>query len=180
MVKPSVFVGSSREGLEFANSIQVLLDEVADVTVWSQGVFGLGQTTIESLEQAMARFHFAVLVFAPDDLTHSRGVEYNSVRDNILVETGLFVGRFGRERTFLVCAVDQSLKIPTGSAGLNAASFSAARHSVDALAALGPACTQIRRAINASDRGRARARMANAPFNWTSSKAPTRSSKAIV
>jgi hypothetical protein len=147
MPRCSIFVGSSTESLDFAHTIQVLLDDFADVTVWSQGVFGLGQTTIEALEAAMAKFDFAVLVFGADDLVLTRGVEQKSARDNILIETGLFVGRFGRERTFLVCAKDEAIKIPTDLAGLSVAGFLVARHSADPLASLGPACTQIRRAV---------------------------------
>jgi len=37
--RPSVFAGSSAEGLKIAKALQVLLDHVCEVTIWSQGVF---------------------------------------------------------------------------------------------------------------------------------------------
>src|SRR5690606_23848090 len=36
--KPKVFIGSSREGLEIGEAIQLGLDHVAECTIWTQGV----------------------------------------------------------------------------------------------------------------------------------------------
>ena len=47
--RPSVFVGSSGEGLPIAQAVQVLLDRACEVEVLSQGVFGLTQGTLKSL-----------------------------------------------------------------------------------------------------------------------------------
>ena len=66
--RPSIFVGSSTEGLMIAKTFQILLDHACEVTIWSQGVFGLGQGSLESLVQALDEFDFAVLVLTADDL----------------------------------------------------------------------------------------------------------------
>ena len=50
MDKPLIFIGSSSEGLEIALAIQANLRDISELVVWKQGVFGLGQTYIESLE----------------------------------------------------------------------------------------------------------------------------------
>jgi predicted nucleotide-binding protein len=47
--RPSMFIGSSSEGLSVAKAIQLNLDYACEVTLWSQGVFGLGQGTLEAL-----------------------------------------------------------------------------------------------------------------------------------
>jgi predicted nucleotide-binding protein len=47
--RPSVFIGSFSEGLPVAEAIQVNLDQVCEVVVWSQGIFGLSQGTLENL-----------------------------------------------------------------------------------------------------------------------------------
>src|SRR5262245_65842184 len=101
-VRPSVFVGSSSEGLRIAQAVQVLLDQACEVEVWSQGVFGLTQGTLESLVLALDRFDFAVLVLTADDLAISRGAERAIARDNVVFEVGLFVGALGRDRYFLI------------------------------------------------------------------------------
>src|SRR5688572_13507049 len=100
--RPSVFIGSSGEGDKIAMAVEVILNDVADVTRWKNGVFGLGQGTLEALIKAAEEYDFAVLVLTPDDVTTSRGSVENSPRDNVLFELGLFMGRLGRDRTFII------------------------------------------------------------------------------
>ncbi len=145
-VRPAVFVGSSTEGYRLAQAVQVLLDPICEVELWSQGVFGLTQGTLESLVLALDRFDFAVLVLTPDDMTVSRGVERHSPRDNVLFELGLFVGRLGRERTFMVYDRVSPPSLPSDLAGITAATF-APHSSGNHEAALGAACARIQNAI---------------------------------
>ena len=145
-VRPSVFVGSSSEGLRIAQAIQVVLDPVCEVEIWSQGVFGLTQGTLESLVLALERFDFAVLVLTADDLKISRGTERQVARDNVLFELGLFVGGLSRDRTFMLFDRTHPPALPTDLAGVTAATFEP--HSSGNLqAALGAACTRIQTAI---------------------------------
>lgn len=145
-VRPSVFVGSSSKGLRIAQAIQVVLDPVCEVEIWSQGVFGLTQGTLESLVLALERFDFAVLVLTADDLTISRGTERAVARDNVLFELGMFVGGLSRDRTFMLYDRTHPPALPTDLAGVTAATFEP--HSSGNLqAALGAACTRIQTAI---------------------------------
>jgi len=148
MSKVSVFVGSSSEGLEVARAIQAQLsDESTEVELWNEGVFGLGYGTLESLVHALNRFDFAVVAMTPDDSTMVRGIERVTARDNVLIELGLFIGRLGRDRTFLVCRKDADFKVPTDLAGITFATFSKPNDENKLVTALGPACFQIRNAI---------------------------------
>jgi hypothetical protein len=148
MSKVSVFVGSSFEGLEVARSIQAqLTDESTEVELWNETVFGLGYGTLESLVQALNRFDFAVLVMTPDDPIMVHGVQKVTARDNVLIELGLFIGRLGRDRTFLVCREDADFKVPTDLAGITFATFSKPNDESKLITALGPACFRIRNAI---------------------------------
>lgn len=101
--KPFVFIGSSREGLAVANAIKAAIeDDHTEVRVWTDGVFGASETTIESLEQAVRSSDIAVLVFSADDKLHSRGETHIVPRDNVIFELGLFMGALGRHRAFVV------------------------------------------------------------------------------
>lgn len=97
-----VFVGSSREGLKYAYAIQENLDHDAEVTVWSQGIFEPSKTTIESLEQQLDKFDFAIFVFTGDDGLAYRGQAFDAVRDNVIFELGMSMGKLGRNRSYVI------------------------------------------------------------------------------
>jgi predicted nucleotide-binding protein len=89
----NVFIGSSAEGLRIAEAIQLNFDHDCETTLWSQGVFGLSEGTLEALVRATVGFDFAVLVLTPDDLVTKREREGSQPRDNVLFELGLFMGK---------------------------------------------------------------------------------------
>lgn len=149
MNKPALFVGSSSEGLDFARAVRALLDEDAEVTLWKEGFFDVGSTFIDSLIKALPRFDFAVLMLTADDLLTSREVITLGPRDNVLFELGLFMGRLGRERTFVVRPRGDQMKIPSDLAGLTTATYDWPRADRNHQAAVGPACDNIRKMIHA-------------------------------
>lgn len=146
MEKPRLFIGSSTEGKDVADMLQLGLDYDVEVTVWHQGVFDLSQGSLESLVQASRKFDFAALVLTPDDLTSKRDKNVNSPRDNVIFELGLFMGALGRDRTFIVYCRDEKLDIPSDLAGVTPATF-ANRADGNLQAALGSVGTQIKNAI---------------------------------
>lgn len=77
---PSVFIGSSTEGLDVAREVELQLQRDAVTTIWKDGVFGLSSGTLESLMQVLEQFDFAVMVLSPDDLLESRNQSYESPR----------------------------------------------------------------------------------------------------
>ena len=102
LIKPRVFIGSSSEGGEVSHVLESLLSEIAVVQVWTQA-FNLGDVTLDTLNRELARSDYAVLVSTSDDKVRSRGKESAVPRDNIIFEVGLFMGRLGPHRTFVVC-----------------------------------------------------------------------------
>ncbi len=96
---------------------------------------------------AVARFDFAALVLTPDDKMVVRNDETLGPRDNIVFELGLFMGRLGRERTFIVRPTTGPLKIPSDLAGISTATFDWPRSDSNYRAALGPACDLMREVI---------------------------------
>jgi hypothetical protein len=147
MNTPSLFIGSSSEGLDFARAVRAGLASDAEITIWDEGFFALGQTFIESLMNALPRFDFAVLVLTPDDLMVSRDTEVFGPRDNVLFELGLFMGRLGRSRTFVLHQATHALKMPTDLAGVVTAAYDWPRQDHNHRAAVGAACDSIRQAI---------------------------------
>lgn len=116
--RPRLFIGSSSEGKDVARNLQVELGDKWDVERWDQGgVFEPSGYTLDSLLSVAQRVDFAVLIATPDDTIISRGETQATVRDNIMLEFGLFAGALGRERTFLLATTNQ-LKFPTDILGL--------------------------------------------------------------
>lgn len=114
--------------------------------------FRLSSTYIESLESAASEADFALFVLTPDDLTRSRGKQQWSPRDNVVFELGLFMGKIGRERCYLVTEEARGLKLPSDLLGLKAAAFRrAAGESWDD--ALEEACEAINRRVLELGRG---------------------------
>lgn len=142
--KPKLFIISSVEALEIARQVQTALAYDALCTVWTDGVFFASSYPLESLEKAVEQSDFAVAIAQADDIiTDARGDKGTVLRDNVIFELGLFMGRLSRHRTILVHPKKKDLKLPSDFHGLTMASFEPGPD--DELAArLGPACTQIR------------------------------------
>jgi CAP12/Pycsar effector protein, TIR domain len=148
MQKPLLFVGSSSEGLDIANAVQLKLQTKAVVEIWNEGLFELGKGNLENLIKLLPKYDFAVLIATPDDAIESRRSKSASPRDNVLVELGMFVACLGRDRAFLLRADGVDLKIPSDFAGVSHATYDHKQSKSNALSAVGPACTLIGQAIN--------------------------------
>lgn len=146
-MKPKVFVASSVEGLDIAYPLQVNLQHDADITVWSQGVFSLSVTPLDSITEALNSSDFGIFVFSPDDETKMRGNLSDTVRDNVIFELGLFIGKLGKRRCFIVMPDNINFHIPTDLVGVTPAKYSGKRDRSEIAAALGPACHEIRQAM---------------------------------
>lgn len=167
---PALFLGSSIEGLNTAYAIQQALDYDAEPTVWSQGLFQPSQSVLFELVKSLSRFEFAVFVFSPDDTVKLRGTEFLAVRDNVIFELGLFMGALGPSRCFyLVPRSVGALHLPSDLAGITPLTYNAARSDGNLLAALGPACNEIRNAIKLHARPAASARPADRAQSLASS-----------
>ena len=148
-MKLRVFVASSVEGLDVAYAVQENFQFDFDITVWSQGVFALTKGSLENLDEQSGRYDAAVFVFSPDDSSVVRGTSKATVRDNVLFELGLFIGRLGREKCFLIKPMSFSdFDLPTDLIGITPGTYDDARGDGNLVAALGPVCNKIRRALN--------------------------------
>jgi Predicted nucleotide-binding protein containing TIR-like domain len=83
---------------------------------------------------------FAVLIVTPDDLRTKRGEKGKIPRDNVIFELGLFMGRLGRERTYIVCD-PKTVELPSDLGAITVAKYDSKNRDVQS--ALLPAATQI-------------------------------------
>lgn len=142
--RPSLFIGSSVEGLPVAQALQSNLDRLLEVTIWSQGVFGLAGGTLEDLATKLQQVDFGALVVTADDVVISRDIEQPAPRDNVLLELGMCIGTLGKDRSFLVYDRTSNIKIPSDLAGITLAGFQ--QHSDGNLqSALGAVSTAIQK-----------------------------------
>jgi len=143
--KPKLFIGSSVEGLEVAYAIQTELEHDSEPTVWSQGVFNLTQSTLHDLLSVLDTYDAAIFVMSPDDVIKMRGQSHAVTRDNVIFELGMFIGRLGPERTFMVTPRNsQDLHIPTDLLGITPGIYDNERSDGNLQAALGPFCFKVR------------------------------------
>ena len=146
-MKLKIFVGSSSEGLPVARAIQQDLSKDASVTVWDEGVLGLGQSALASLVTSLRSFDCAILVFRADDEMISRDNANLVTRDNVLFELGLFMGQLGPKRTFVVYDRAKPAKIMSDLSGITFATYDGTN---DLPSSVAPACNLIRQEMGAA------------------------------
>jgi hypothetical protein len=144
-MKPRLFIGSSSEALPIARAIQKELSGDLLVTIWDQDVFRPGTFTVEALLNQVRQTHFALFVFAPDDVTRLRKKTYSAVRDNVVFELGLFMSQLDRRRClFLLPTTATKFRIPTDLSGITALTYDYALVASDVHAAVQPAANELR------------------------------------
>jgi hypothetical protein len=132
-----IFLGSSSEALSIVEALTSLLDHQFAPVPWYGDVFAPGSFTIEGRLREVAVTDFAVFVFAPDDVITLRAEKWNSVRDNVLFELGLFLSRLGRERCFFLLPKDaKNFRIPTDLHGITPLTYDSVRAKAEPKAAL--------------------------------------------
>lgn len=148
MTKPHVFIGSSKEGKDVADELQLALEPDFRCTVWDQGIFLPGHSFLEDLSTQLESFDFAVLVLTPDDTIARRDALEVAPRDNVIFESGLFLGHLGRERTILLRPSDiEGFHLFSDYLGISTPRYDYGRFKEEGPAALGAATTLIKRSI---------------------------------
>lgn len=145
---PTLFIASSVEGIPVAEAIREQLSyDPLKIRLWSDpGIFGLSETAIESLEKSLEIFDFGVIVLTPDDILRIRGEEITAPRDNLILELGMFIGRIGRKRAFIVTPKNKKIKLPSDLHGVTLAYYKEVSTGDDEHD-VGDACNKIRRSI---------------------------------
>jgi predicted nucleotide-binding protein with TIR-like domain len=121
--KPIVFVGSASKSKRAAEAVANNLRSVAFVRVWDKA-FALSRTTIEDLVKTAPTYDFAIFILGGEDVRKKDGVKALVPRDNVIFETGLFMGVLGRDRVFVIRRNDVKVELPSDWLGLTVADYS--------------------------------------------------------
>ena len=148
--KPVVFIGSSAEGLPITRALQSVLKHDFRPEPWTAGTFSTTQRPLADLENKLRRADFAVFAFEPDDIVLTRGVCQPAVRDNVIFELGLFVGRLGSDRCFILIPDEPDREppsLPSDLDGFRPLRYDAAHFRENAAASIANACSDLHEMI---------------------------------
>lgn len=114
-----IFIGSSKEAESEMDRIAMLIEKLGHSCIlWNDSdSFVAGSTTLESLVDLTKRSDAAIFIFNGEDKLWYRETETLSVRDNVLLEYGIFLGAKGTGRAIFICKNDP--KIATDLLGIN-------------------------------------------------------------
>lgn len=121
-MKPRIFIGSSKEGLNVAQFIKNYFLVDYECIIWNEDVFKDNENFLETLTKSASLFDFGFMVFAADDITIVRHKKFKSPRDNVLFEYGLFLGRLGTDRAYII--QDEKAKLPSDLLGITISNYS--------------------------------------------------------
>lgn len=145
-----VFIMSSVEALPI---VDLLIKQFAHdpflAVAWKNGVFRASHYTLDELEAELDDSDFAIAVAHADDVVITRDDEWPTIRDNVILEFGLFMGRLGRRRAFLMEPRDVDLKLPSDLAGLTTIPYRYVKGK-DAEHYIAPACAKLRELVMAA------------------------------
>lgn len=143
MSNVKVFIGSPSEANKLAVALQSLLEREATVRTWTQGIFTPNHGTLESVLEAVDGYDFACFLAPPVDTVSSRGKQNPATRDNIILEYGLFLGRLGRNRVFLIHPRGVPLTLPTDLDGITHLDYKPVDKENPAKSVLAPVAQEI-------------------------------------
>jgi len=126
-MKPRLFIGSSKEGIKYANYLEDKLKEHVECHKWfAEDVFIANRGTLDVLIKQAKLSDFALLIATKDDITTSEHREGTraTVRDNVIFEFGLFLGATSVDRAFLF--VQEGADLPSDFNGVSNLTFSEA------------------------------------------------------
>jgi CAP12/Pycsar effector protein, TIR domain len=138
MTPPRLFVASSSEAISLAKLVAALLTPDVEVVLWTDSL-EWDLTVYENQSRIVETVDFVVALYSPDDgLSVRRGEKFHEVPFDI----GLFVGKLGIERCFVIMPASRRLRLP---AGLTIATYEGEK--TDLADALIPACDTILRHV---------------------------------
>src|ERR1700730_11420749 len=99
MPKPKIFIASSAKNISIANAFKKKLSGYGDVSTWKDK-FKLynNESYLETLIHLKDEFEYAIFVWAADDTLMNDQESIYAPRDNVVFESGLFMGAMGASK----------------------------------------------------------------------------------
>lgn len=108
-----IFIGSSMEAVDYMETIAAYLEELQTSPLpWNadgKKIFIQGNNILDSLIDITNRVDAAIFIFNAEDAKwndKSKLKDTKSVKDNVLFECGLFMGKLGRNKVCFICKGD--------------------------------------------------------------------------
>ena len=122
-MKKRIFIGSSLETKDLANSIQTALQNEFECVLWYEDFFSLGNHYYTDLIQKIITFESAIMIGGEDDFVKriSNQTEKISPRDNIYLEYGLFSGILSPNKVLLL--IHENCKVASDLMGMSLSQY---------------------------------------------------------
>lgn len=144
-IKPRIFIASSSDNVKYAHAVHRFLNNsYAYTKLWETAV-APGEYTLPSLLQTFDDYDFGIFLFSEDDIVKIRNREYSNVRDNVLFEFGLFVGKHGQNSAFILTpqAYLSRGRLASDLFGITVSVFDSSRDENDYIDAISSECLTI-------------------------------------
>jgi hypothetical protein len=145
--RPNIFIASSAEALEVARAVKLNFDSEADVDIWNEDIFKANRNYLDTLLNRASYYDFVIAVFTGDDVAEIRKRTVRVTRDNVIFEFGLFLGRIGPNRTFMI--LEEGIEVFSDWSGIEIATF---KKRDNLVAAVGAACQRIREEMRVAEK----------------------------
>lgn len=144
--KPTIFIASSTEAIPLAEAVHLKLEDELKVRLWTNA-FDLSSITITTLIGKTKEADYAVFVFHPDDKVFIRDNEFSSVRDNVVLELGMFIGALGLEKCFVLVpkSTADKFRLPSDLGGVTVSSYD--DKEPDVIDAVTGSCARIKQTV---------------------------------
>lgn len=145
--KPNIFIAASSAANEYATAVQRHLEKDFNVRVWSD-VRARYKFLPQNIGNLPSQYDFGVFIFSDNDTLTKDNQQFPITRDNVLFEFGVFVGKLGYERCYILAPNLPNFHLPSDLDGFLFDSFIKPSNKNDIESAFRVPCGNIRQDIN--------------------------------
>lgn len=144
MSKPKIFIASSGKNIAIAKAFKEQLKKCAQVSVWDEEFNqSNNESYLDTLIQLKDEFEYAIFIWANDDILLNDEDSIYAPRDNVVFESGLFMGALGASKVFIAYDDTIPIKKPSDFLGINLIRFNGQLLKKNKIAAVKDACSMI-------------------------------------